>query len=52
MPFYVPLGPRGILMRLGTLFIGLVGAWVYWRASRRRALAHLPLVAAVSYPDA
>jgi len=37
MSFYVRLGPRGILFRLGTLVIGVVGSAVYWRASRRRS---------------
>lgn len=35
MAFYVPLGLRGILLRLGTLVIGIWGALVYrityWR---------------------
>jgi hypothetical protein len=39
MPFYVPLGPRGLFFRLGTLMTGLAGGLVYWRASRRRAAA-------------
>lgn len=36
MPFYVRLGPRGLLFRAGTFLIGIVGSAVYWRASRRR----------------
>ncbi len=36
MPFYVPLGPRGLLFRVGTLLIGVFGSAVYWRASRKR----------------
>lgn len=38
MPFYVPVGPRGFLFRIGTVLTGTMGAWVYWRASRRRAV--------------
>jgi hypothetical protein len=38
MPFYVPLGPRGLIFRVGTCLIGILGAMVYWRASRRRGL--------------
>jgi hypothetical protein len=38
MAFYVKLGPRGILFRVGTLLIGVLGSWVYWRASRRRGM--------------
>lgn len=41
MAFYVPLGPRGLILRVGTLLIGLLGGLAYWRASRRRA--SLPL---------
>ena len=37
MPFYVRLGPRGLIFRLGTFWIGLVGSAVYRRASRRRS---------------
>ena len=36
MAFYVKLGPRGILFRAGTIVIGVMGSWVYWRATRRR----------------
>jgi hypothetical protein len=42
--FYVRLGPRGMIFRFGTILIGLLGGVVYWRASRRRAVAPLPLV--------
>jgi hypothetical protein len=38
MAFYVKLGPRGILFRAGTILIGVLGSWVYWRASRRRGM--------------
>ena len=43
MAFYVPLGFRGILFRIGTFLIGILGGVVYWRASRRRALGTLPV---------
>ena len=39
MAFYVPLGPRGVLLRIGTFLIGILGGIVYRSASRRRALA-------------
>jgi hypothetical protein len=42
--FYVPLGPRGLIFRLGTMLLGVYGGLVYWRASRRRALMPLPMV--------
>ncbi len=38
MVFYVPLGVRGVLFLIGTALIGVLGGWVYWRASRRRAI--------------
>lgn len=38
MPFYVPVGPRGLVFRFGTLLTGALGAFAYWRASRRRGL--------------
>ena len=38
MAFYVPLGPRGLLFRLGTFVIGIWGGLVYRLASRRRAI--------------
>lgn len=43
MAFYVPLGLRGLILRIGTLLIGIWGAVVYrinyWRrgVNRRRA---------------
>jgi hypothetical protein len=36
VPYYVPVGLRGILLHLGTNLTGLFGAVVYWRACRRR----------------
>jgi len=50
--FYVPLGPRGLLFRIGTFVIGIWGGLVYGRASRRRgmmALSHQPLT--ISVPE-
>lgn len=38
MAFYVPLGPRGFLFRVGTGLIGVMGSWVYWRARQRRVM--------------
>jgi hypothetical protein len=40
--FYVPLGPRGVLFRIGILIVSVRGGLVYWRASRRRAASPLP----------
>ncbi len=42
MAFYVPLGPRGLIFRLGTLLIGVLGGVVYWRASRRAHAGRRP----------
>ena len=51
MPFYVRLGPRGILFRLGTLLIGVIGSAVYSRAKRRRgriSLLSKPVVSLIT----
>ncbi|QEH33391.1 hypothetical protein OJF2_18920 [Aquisphaera giovannonii] len=37
MEFYVPLGCRGFLFRLGTFVIGIVGGAVYRKAAQRRS---------------
>jgi hypothetical protein len=52
MAFYVPLGPRGVLLRVGTFLIGIMGGMVYRVASSRRAMggtAHQPLT--IPLPD-
>jgi hypothetical protein len=36
--FYVPLGPRGMLFRVGTFVIGIWGGFVYRMAYRRRSV--------------
>jgi hypothetical protein len=41
--YYVPLGPRGFLLRIGTGLIGMFGGLVYWRDSRRRSISPLSL---------
>lgn len=51
MAFYVPLGPRGILFRIGTLLIGVMGGLVYWRTSRRRPLVASPITLPFDFPD-
>jgi hypothetical protein len=50
--FYVPLGPRGLLFRLGTLVIGVWGGLVYRLAYRRRTIvtSH-PRVSPVRFDD-
>jgi hypothetical protein len=49
--FYVPLGPRGLLIGVGTFLHGIWGSLVYEAARRRRGLVppHPPLLAAL--PD-
>jgi hypothetical protein len=42
MAFYVPIGPRGVLFRVGTLLIGWLGWAEYRRAHRRRRLDAAP----------
>jgi hypothetical protein len=50
--YYVPLGPRGLILRIGTVLIGLLGGMVYRLASRRRALAGpMPQPLAIPLPD-
>ena len=51
MAFYVPLGLRGLLFGIGTFLIGLLGGWVYWRASRRRGLVASPIVLAFDFAE-
>ncbi|QDV33184.1 hypothetical protein ElP_10260 [Tautonia plasticadhaerens] len=36
MPFYVPLGIRGLVLHLGGLTTRRFGALVYWVRTRRR----------------
>jgi hypothetical protein len=48
--FYVPLGPRGLILQLGTVLLGVVGGLAYWRASRRRATRPLPWPAPILIP--
>lgn len=50
MAFYVPLGPRGLILRFGTMLLGVLGGFVYWRASRRRARLPLPRPQSVVTP--
>lgn len=38
MAFYVPLGPRGLVFRIGSVLTGAVGSFIYWQAARRRPL--------------
>jgi hypothetical protein len=37
MPYYVPVGRRGYVMRFGMLMVRMFGSMEYWRAARRRA---------------
>jgi len=39
MAFYVPLGPRGVILRIGTFVIGILGGLVYRIAASRRGMA-------------
>lgn len=51
MAFYVKLGPRGILFRIGTMIIGVAGSLVYFRAYRRRTLLPIPLHPTTYLPE-
>lgn len=41
MPFYVPVGRRGALLRFGMILTGILGSWAYHRETRRRRYAAL-----------
>ena len=51
MAFYVKLGPRGILFRIGTMIIGVAGALVYSRAYRKRTLRPIPPHPPTFFPE-
>ena len=52
MAFYVPLGPRGLLFRIGTFVIGIWGGVIYGRACRRRGMGTpVPQPLTISIPD-
>jgi hypothetical protein len=42
MPFYVSVGPRGILFRIGMILTGTMGSVSYWWACRDRPEITLP----------
>jgi hypothetical protein len=42
MPFYVPVGPRGLLFRVGMISTGLMGSLSYWWTNRRRPAIAMP----------
>lgn len=41
MKYYVPVGPGGMVFRLGMFMTGMMGSLVYWRACRRREASSL-----------
>ena len=47
--FYVPVGPRGILLKAGLILAGVLGPLAYWRAWLRRQEAPPPSL--VARPD-
>jgi hypothetical protein len=49
--FYVPLGPRGLVFRLGTFVIGIWGGLVYGRACRRALMMRPPQPLTITIPD-
>lgn len=51
MPYYVPVGSRGVILRFGTLLTSLFGSFTYWRASRRRALLPINPVFTLNVPE-
>lgn len=51
MAYYVPLGPRGALLRIGTFLIDVLGKLVYSRAYRRRDHRAPDPILTISLPD-
>jgi hypothetical protein len=52
MPFYVSVGPRGVLFRVGTLLTRVLGSVAYWWACRKRSLLAPPLAAQEALTEA
>lgn len=50
MPYYVPLGVRGLILRVGAYLTGIVGSFIYWRGARRRAGARRAATGVVAGP--
>ncbi len=46
MPYYVPLGVRGLILHAGSWLTVLLGSSVYWLATWRRGRAMGPAAAA------
>lgn len=42
MPFYVSVGPRSILFRVGMIATGLMGSLSYWWTDRHRPTIPMP----------
>ena len=42
MPFYVPVGPRGILFQFGMIWTGVMGSLTYWWTNHRRPVIPVP----------
>ena len=51
MAFYVPLGPRGLLFRIGTFVIGIWGGLVYGRHAAAAPIVAMPQPLTISLPD-
>jgi hypothetical protein len=51
MAYYVPLGPRGALLRVGTFLIDILGGLAYSRAYRRRDHAAPDPILTITLPD-
>ncbi len=49
MPFYVPVGRRGLVFRFGSLLTRVLGSFAYWRARHLRALVQ-PRLSIFSWP--
>jgi hypothetical protein len=52
MRFYVPVGPRGFVFRIGMVATGVMGSLTYWHASRRRSATATDPFARSPWPSA
>ena len=51
MAYYVPLGSRGVLLRIGTRLITVVNGLIYWQSYRLRRRTPTPSSLAVVVPN-
>ena len=50
MAFYVSVGPRCILFRVGMIWTGMTGSLTYWWTNRRRPVTPVPRFLPHAFP--